>query len=399
MIVNIVSLQITSAGDFEDVILVTANPTVPSPWGFGSVVDISKTIYLIYPNTEDNLKYLKKAKNNSDEYFDFAEMSFSEEYIPNLGKAYVHIQFFSNDDISSEAGNPVDLGLSVLWADRNVGAKEVFDFGSLFGYGDVTGRLTSSDRDDYASGSILNTDKDIAKSTWGDGWRMPTKSEFKELLNKCTWSQMRTNSGNIGFLIKGPNGNQIFLPSAGLRTDNEIFRRNDWGVYWAGDYGELGFDRNYRNVRDCPSTYNGQSVRPVRDLTERQSISTKSSVVSREYILSTINFYDEIRAQLVSAYLQGNKLAMQLVLMVHEFVCPLFYAWEHFGCGKMNELWKEDLAIDTYRNFKSKNVLEETRKSLNAITNGIYPFRTFDKDGKVCEATKNIMKALIIALE
>ena len=121
--------------------------------------------------------------------------------------------------------------------------------------------------------------------------------------------------------------------------------------------------------------------------------------INRDYILSTINFYDDVRAQLVYAYIQGNKLAMHLIMMVHEFACPLFYAWEYFGFGKMSDLWKEDLAIETYNKYKSQNVLEESRKSLNAITNGIFPFRTFDKDGKVLESTKNILKALIKDIE
>ena len=67
--------------------------------------------------------------------------------------------------------------------------------------------------------------------------------------------------------------------------------------------------------------------------------------------------------------------------------------------GILSDLWKEDLAIATYNKFKSKNVLEESRKTLNAITNGIFPFRTFDNDGQICEATKNILKALISSLE
>ena len=399
MIVNIVSIQKTTIEDYKDVILVTVNPTVPSPFGYGSVADIGRTIHLIYPITEFNYRFLKNAKDNPNEFFEFSEMSFTEEYIPNFGRAYVHKAFFRNDDISSDVGTPVDLGLSVQWADRNVGAKDVYDFGTLFGYGDVTGKMMSSDTNDYANSSIINTDKDIAKAIWGKGWRMPTKAEFGELLNKCSWRLIRSKSGNVGYLITGPNGNQIFLPSAGIRTGNQIYRENDWGTYWAGDYGELSFDRNYRNVVEWPCTYNGQSVRPVRDTEMKQPEPEDFAYIDRDYILSAINFYNDIRAQLVSAYLQGDKLAFQLIMGVHEFTCPLFYAWEHFGYGKMEDLWKEDLAIEIFNKFKSKNVLEESHKSLNAITNGIFPFRTFDRDGKICEATKNIMKALIRALK
>lgn len=143
-------------------------------------------------------------------------------------------------------------------------------------------------------------------------------------------------------------------------------------------------------------------IEPNNVITERFMALTEqfnSHRINRDYILSTINFYDNVRAQLVYAYVQGNKLAMHLIMMVHEFACPLFYAWEYFGFGKMSDLWKEDLAIETYNKYKSQNVLEESRKSLNAITNGIFPFRTFDKDGKVLESTKNILKALIKDIE
>lgn len=398
MIVNIVSIQRTKIEGYKDAILVTVNPTVSSPFGFGSVADVSKKMYLVYPDTERNYRFLKKAKDNSNEFFEFSEMSFSEEYIPSIGNAYVHIQFFSNDDVASEAGSQVDLGLSVLWADRNIGAKAIGDFGTLFDYDDVSEKGKSSSFDS-TNETKMKTNKDLASASWGNGWRMPSKAEFRELIDKCNWKQVRTNSGNVGFLITGPNGNQIFLPSAGVRMDNEILRRNDWGTYWTGDGGELSFDRNYREVSEWPSTFNGQSVRPVKDKEKQHHKLKGSDSVDRECILSTINFYDDVRAQLLSAYFQGNKLAFQLIKMVHEFTCPLFYAWEYFGYGKMADLWKEDLAIETYNRFKSRNVLEESRKNLNAITNGIFPFRTFDNDGKICEATKKILMALISALD
>lgn len=265
MIVNIVSIQKTSIEGHKDAILVTVNPTMPSPFGFGSVAVVNKKMHLVYPDTEDNYQFLKKAKDKSNEFFEFHEMSFSEEYIPSLGKAYVHIQFFSNDDIASEAGSPVDLGLSVLWSDRNVGAKAIEDFGTLFDYDNVTGKVVPSYNFDSANEAKMKINKDFASAPWGNGWRMPSKAEFRELVNKCNWKQVRTNSGNVGSLITGPNGNQIFLPSAGGHVDNEILRRNDWGIYWTGDSGELIFDMNYRYVSEWLSITNGRSVRLVKD--------------------------------------------------------------------------------------------------------------------------------------
>ena len=42
-------------------------------------------------------------------------------------------------DTTANEARPVDLGLSVLWADRNVGATSEFDLGGRYGWGDPTG--------------------------------------------------------------------------------------------------------------------------------------------------------------------------------------------------------------------------------------------------------------------
>lgn len=47
------------------------------------------------------------------------------------------------------------------------------------------------------------------------GSRLPTKAQFEELKNKCTWTWM----GN-GYKITGPNGNSITFPATGVRLCN-----------------------------------------------------------------------------------------------------------------------------------------------------------------------------------
>ena len=40
---------------------------------------------------------------------------------------------------STFAQNAIDLGLSVKWADRNLGAPTSFEYGGLYGWGDSSG--------------------------------------------------------------------------------------------------------------------------------------------------------------------------------------------------------------------------------------------------------------------
>ena len=51
----------------------------------------------------------------------------------SIGKVY------SEEGIFCFYGKPVDLGLSVMWADRNIGAYNQSDYGWLFAWGDVLG--------------------------------------------------------------------------------------------------------------------------------------------------------------------------------------------------------------------------------------------------------------------
>lgn len=54
-----------------------------------------------------------------------------------------------NVNPTTHIAKPVDLGLSVKWASFNVGASKPEEYGGLYGWGDVTGRKTSTDNDQY----------------------------------------------------------------------------------------------------------------------------------------------------------------------------------------------------------------------------------------------------------
>lgn len=120
----------------------------------------------------------------------------------------------------------VDLGLSVLWAVRNVGAIAYNDAGKAYAWGmlesseagkDLKGGYFDEEFKLYNRNNplICGTERDVARKEWGGEWRMPTKDEIDELVNKCKWKFAYKGLG--GFYIKGPSGNSIFLP-AGYET-------------------------------------------------------------------------------------------------------------------------------------------------------------------------------------
>lgn len=117
-----------------------------------------------------------------------------------------------NDDSSEEDEMRfIDLGLSVKWADRNMGADKPFDYGMKLIW------------------------EDANQSWWDDDCRLPTMGEIQELLDEtnCTWLWMNLQ-GIYGFSVTSKkNGNSIFLP-AGESSDRNMVDVNKIGCeYWS----------------------------------------------------------------------------------------------------------------------------------------------------------------------
>ena len=179
-----------------------------------------------------------------------------------------------NDDISTS--QKVDLGLSVCWAGWNVGATSPEGYGNYYAWGETTTK--SSYTEDNSStfgkriGSIAgNSTYDVARAQWGGSWRLPTKAECQELIDRCTWTWTTYNNVN-GWKVTGPNGNSIFLPVAGYRDGTVLYDRGSYGYYWSGsldesDQGNAYGLLLYSNDRYFGNFYRerGRTVRPVCD--------------------------------------------------------------------------------------------------------------------------------------
>lgn len=155
----------------------------------------------------------------------------------------------------------VDLGLSVKWADRNIGAKSPEHFGDYFAWGETEPKSNYSisnykwnngDETDFTKycinskygyngftddKTILDKEDDAAYINWGDKWRMPTQIELVELIYNCKWEWTTSNNVN-GYLVTGLNGNSIFLPAAGRLTRTNLINAGTCGEYWLSNLTE-----------------------------------------------------------------------------------------------------------------------------------------------------------------
>ena len=171
-----------------------------------------------------------------------------------------------------------DLGLSVKWATCNVGASSPEDYGNYYAWGE-TATKSSYDADNsktfrkssynYDIGG--NSSLDAARANWGGTWRLPTKAEMQELIDKCTWA-WTTQGSKKGCKVTGPSGRSIFLPAAGCRFWSSLYYAGSNGRYWTSTPYEgdadgacsLYFDDSDRRV-DWGPRYHGFSVRPVSE--------------------------------------------------------------------------------------------------------------------------------------
>ncbi len=99
--------------------------------------------------------------------------------------------------------NYVDLGLpsGTLWATCNLGAFSPEEYGGYY--------------EDFSGEEIPMVSK---------SWRLPSLSELYELVDQCTRTSTYKN-GVYGINLKGPNGNSIFLPAAGVQ-----YKSGDWNM-------------------------------------------------------------------------------------------------------------------------------------------------------------------------
>lgn len=154
----------------------------------------------------------------------------------------------------------IDLGLpsGTLWANMNVGASSVTDYGDYYAWGETATKKTYTDNNYNCSTSIteLTPAIDAATQKWGDAWRTPTEDEARELILNCYRVVVSDyNGSNVAGIVlfrvkkeedKDTSGNisdaysysdtHIFLPLAG-EFGTKATSAGKRGSYWLNTSG------------------------------------------------------------------------------------------------------------------------------------------------------------------
>lgn len=206
------------------------------------------------------------------------------------------------------------------WAVTNIGAENPEDPGYYFWWGDTVGYKREGDSWVASDGSmrffsfeeknaptankssptlrsegwinidgVLSPEHDAAHVKWGDNWRMPTKIEIEDLIDKCDWIR----SGG-GYTVRGRGGYasySIYLPCTGIGIGTSLgligpsSKVGSYGVYWSsipysdrGNYRReyswyLGFVSDRQDTRSYPkgNREGGMPIRPVQRFATQRS--------------------------------------------------------------------------------------------------------------------------------
>lgn len=194
----------------------------------------------------------------------------------------------------------VDLGLpsGLLWATCNLGAATPEGYGDYYAWGETatkdvydwsTYKYCTADAEGYLQTltkyntsstygtpdnlTTLEAMDDAAAQKLGSGARMPTKAEWDELIYNTT-AEMTTMNGVNGRKFTASNGESLFLPAAGHRSDSELYNAGSVGYYWSSSFDTcygypydawfFGFGSDDQGIMSGSLRYYGFSVRAVR---------------------------------------------------------------------------------------------------------------------------------------
>ncbi len=196
------------------------------------------------------------------------------------------------------------------WAEENIGAKQPWEYGYYFWWGDTVGYVWKNDawvasdglgtgfsfsetntptygkdhvtllsEDWITSNDVLAPEHDAVQVQWGGGWRLPTWDEVGNLCDKCDWTWTLMN-GVYGYVVCGRgdfSDSSIFIPAAGCGYGTSLYNAGSNGHLWSSnlsdEWDDLAVGLYFESGNSMDYSYysyyygyrsTGHSIRPVR---------------------------------------------------------------------------------------------------------------------------------------
>lgn len=259
-------------------------------------IDVTPEVGICYTGTNHTPTYndFKKKLGSAMQDYSFTIMNLTSGttyYYRTYVKLLDEVYYSAVNSITTMGEKPqyivinghkfINLGLpsGLFWAETNVGASSSSEYGDFFAWGETASKYYY-DWSTYKWGSpcskynssdgktFLDSEDDAATVNWGAPCRMPDSSEFEELYSKCDWTWTEN-----GYTVTGPNGQSIFFPASGYRSENGNSHFDFYGYYWSRSLYSNGFDdARYLAFLSgavilsvCSNRYIGYTVRPVAE--------------------------------------------------------------------------------------------------------------------------------------
>lgn len=144
----------------------------------------------------------------------------------------------------------VDLGLSskTLWADRNIGAKDIYDFGDYYAWGEIEPKDSYSLKNYKPLLQVgkrkLTDDADVAYIKTKGEYRIPTDQQLQELIDGTIRSNVQHEGKYYIKFASKVNDQYILIPLSGYKDLSRFYESPEHNTKIPSKVGSYNKHRN-----------------------------------------------------------------------------------------------------------------------------------------------------------